>query len=132
MTEFIALQYNVFVVFLYVGAGLGFLYDIIRCFRRLIKHNIFFVSIEDICFWMMSAIVVLHEIQIYNNGELRIYILLSGILGFIVYHYTISCVFVWTISYILLLVKKTVKKLKKMLKKQVKEGRIILSVRRNR
>lgn len=132
MAETIVSQYNVFVMFLLVGAGLGFVYDLLRCFRRLINHNIFFVGIEDIVFWIASAMFMINRIQIYNHGEFRIYILLSSVLGFVVYHYTISCVFVKLISYILLLGKKNVKNLKKMLKKHVKRFNIVISVKRNR
>lgn len=132
MTETINLQYNVFLLFMFVGAWLGFIYDVIRCFRRLMTHNNIFIGIEDIVFWMFCAITIESQIQISNYGEFRIYILLSCVLGFIIYHYTISCVFVKGTSHILLFVKKVLKNLKKMLKNIVKRVKIIVSVKRNR
>lgn len=132
MTETIALQYNVFLLFVFVGAWLGFVYDVIRCFRRLISHNNFFIGIEDIFFWLFCATTIESQIQLSNYGEFRIYILIGCVLGFVMYHYTISCVFIKGISYILLLVKKVLKNLKKMLKNLGKRVKIVLSVKRNR
>ncbi len=132
MTEAITLQYNVFISFVLLGAWLGFVYDILRCFRRLINHNNIFIGIEDIVYWLFCVIKIESAIQIYNNGELRIYIMIAGILGFFIYHYTISCVFIKLASYILLLVKKMLKNLKKMLKNVVKKVKIVVSVKRNK
>ncbi len=132
MTETIAIQYNVFLLFVFIGARLGFIYDLLRIFRRLVSHNNIFIGIEDIFFWIFCAVTMESQIQTSNYGEFRIYILLGGILGFIIYHYTISCVFIRVLSYILLLVKKVLKNLKKMLKNLVKKVKIILSVKRNR
>ena len=38
-----------------LGVFVAVIYDVIRIFRRVIKHNRFFISLEDILYWIFCA-----------------------------------------------------------------------------
>ena len=54
-----------------LGVYLAFVYDTIRIFRRLISHNIFFISLEDVIYWIYLAAEVLLLMYRESNGMLR-------------------------------------------------------------
>lgn len=128
MLKLIDIQGNMFLISLVMGAGIGFTYDCIRCFRRIISHNNFFIAIEDIFFWITWAFVIIDKIHKYNYGSLRGYVFLGILLGAVFYLCTISCIFMPRISYILYHIKKYAKKINNMLKKRVKQVKIRLSL----
>lgn len=88
---------------LLMGIFITFVYDIIRIFRRVIPHNSFFVSLEDLGFWAycggMGFLLMYHE----SNGELRWFAVLGAVAGMLLYKKLISPLFV---KYVSLLLKK--------------------------
>lgn len=56
-------------------------YNCIRKFRRVIRHNLVVIAIEDILFWIGMSIFL--SVQIYNtsDGNIRWYFVLGAILG---------------------------------------------------
>lgn len=128
MQELILVQRNMFVISLILGAGMGFVYDWLRCIRRMIPHNNLFIALEDIIFWLSATYIVIDCIHQYNNGSLQGYVFLGIAVGAILYHYTISCWLMFLISHILYTVKKCSKKINKLLKKGVKKVKITLSL----
>lgn len=56
-------------------------YALLRILRKLIKHNLFFVSLEDFFFWISTAIYL--SICLYNtsNGSLRWHFILGVVVG---------------------------------------------------
>lgn len=88
--------YNQYICFWYsivVGLGLGFLYDLFKFDRTLFKRSKFFVFICDILFWIISAFIVFSFCVVFSNGQIRGYILLGCLLGFLIYKLTLSCIF---------------------------------------
>lgn len=128
MREFITDQRNMFFISLALGVAMGIVYDALRCLRRIIPHNNFFIAIEDIAYWIFFAYVVIDSIHKYNYGSIRGYVFFGIILGAAIYLCTISCLLMYLVSHILWFVKKTSKKINNMLKKRIKKGRIILSL----
>lgn len=124
MTELIHTQLDMAIISLIIGALMGFSYDIIRIFRRMVSHNLFFVSLEDVIYWFIWTIITLDKIYTYNYGMLRIYIIIGLLMGFIIYRYTIGWVLIKFTDYMLCTVKKLLKKAKNMLKNIVKKGNI--------
>ncbi len=102
------------VVMLYIcmiyGALMGFSYDGFRLIRRFIRHNNFFIGLEDVIFWLVWAFVVIDGIHLYNSGELRIYIFAGILAGFIIYRNTIGWVIDKLLYHILSFTKKHQKK----------------------
>lgn len=83
-------QTSLFLIFTINGILIGIIFDIFRIFRKTIKTSDFVTYIEDFLFWIITAIVLLYSIFTYNNGELRFFMFLAVILGFIIYIFTIS------------------------------------------
>lgn len=128
MLQLIDIQKDMFIISLYIGAGIGMTYDGIRCVRRLISHNNIFIAIEDIIFWIIWAFIIIDKIHTYNYGNLRGYVFLGIFLGAVCYLCTISCVLMHLLSHILCQVKKYSKKINKMLKNVIKRVKINLSL----
>ncbi len=124
MTELIDIQLGMLLVSLALGALMGFSYDIIRIFRRLINHNLFFVSVEDMIYWLVWTIIVLDKIYVYNYGQIRFYIIVGLMIGLLAYKYTIGWVLMKISNYMLCRTKIFFKKHKKNLKNKGKKGTI--------
>ncbi len=87
-------QGYLFLIFILVGITIGILFDIFRILRRTFKTSDFVTYIQDILFWLLSGIILIYSIFIFNNGELRAYIFLSIFIGIITYILTISKYFI--------------------------------------
>lgn len=78
---------QVYIFFYAVLAGviIAFLYDVLRIKRRAIKTNVVILSIEDIIYWLLSAIIVFLTVYNSNDGQMRGFIFLGNILGVALY-----------------------------------------------
>ena len=76
-----ALFYAVF-----VGVGLGVLFDFFRLPRLVLGDRFFF----DLLFWLISSIVVFCYLLIFNNGSVRVIYLLFILLGFLFFTFTVG------------------------------------------
>ena len=92
-------------LFLLYSIGMGvfvtFVYDLLRSLRRAIPHNNFFVSVEDIFFWIFCAISVFLMMQKQSDGTLRWFAVGGALLGMFVYRKTFSKLLVRFLSGIL-------------------------------
>ncbi len=59
-------------------------YHVIRIFRRLVRHNLFWVSFEDILFWIGTGLYLFISIYQTSNGSIRWYFVVGALLGGIV------------------------------------------------
>lgn len=50
---------------------LGAAYRVLVVFRRLVKHHGFFVALEDVLYWFLSAFVMFAVILVANDGAAR-------------------------------------------------------------
>ena len=87
-------QAYLFLVFSLTGVIIGILFDFFRILRRSIKTPNIITYIQDILFWILTGIIVLYSIWYFNNGELRIFVLLGLILGVLIYITTLSNIIV--------------------------------------
>lgn len=71
-----------------LGAALGLVYDIFRIFRLTFGLNFLF----DFLFWIISAFAVFSYLLIFNNGSVRAIYLMSVLLGFLLYIFTLGYV----------------------------------------
>lgn len=120
MLQLIVIQKDMFIISFFIGVAMGFSYDILRCLRRLLLHNIFFISVEDIAFWVIWALIIVSKIHEYNSGEFRVYVFVGVFIGTLIYLLTVSKVFMYIMSYILCFFGNIVKKIKKLLKKSTR------------
>lgn len=87
-------QAYLFLVFSLTGVAIGILFDFFRILRRSIKTSNLATYIQDILFWILTGIIVLYSIWYFNNGELRIFVLLGLIIGILIYMTTLSSIIV--------------------------------------
>lgn len=84
------------------------IYTIIRVIRRIVKHSLLGISIEDFLFWTGTSFYLF--IQIYNtsDGRIRWYLILGIVDGMIL------------LSFVLFLAKKMFRKIQKSVDKSAK------------
>lgn len=90
---------NIFMLYaLLMGVFITFVYDLLRIFRRVIPHNNFWVSVEDLGFWIFCGAEVFMLMYRESNGTLRWFAVLGALLGMLVYCKTISPLLVKYVS----------------------------------
>lgn len=73
-------QVYIFLWSIATGIVLGLLFDFFRAFRfRGIKDV--WVYIQDVIFWLVTAVIIIASAFIINEGELRGYMLIGYLLG---------------------------------------------------
>jgi len=90
---------TVFLLQAHVAAIKGaFFYDSIRILRRLIPHSNFWVSTEDLLFWMICAREGFRIMYELDTGGLRWFAILGGVVGVYLYKKLISKFYVRRVS----------------------------------
>lgn len=84
-----------------MGVLITFVYDILRVFRRVVKHSGFFISFEDFWFWAGSFVCIFYLLYRENNGTLRWFVVLGAAVGMFVYKLTAGRFFVRGLSFVL-------------------------------
>ena len=87
-------QLTNFLYFIVTGVVLSIIFDIFRILRKTIKTSDIVTNIEDILFGIITGIIILTSIFLFNNGELRLYIFLGIIMGITLYMIFISKYFI--------------------------------------
>ena len=83
-------QLRSFFIFILLGIVISIIFDVFRILRKAIKTSDMATYIEDIFFWIISGILILYTIFIFNNGVLRLYIFIGMFLGILLYMLSIS------------------------------------------
>ena len=78
-------QAYLFLIFMVNGIIIGILFDFFRILRKSFKTADLITYIEDILFWILTGIILLYSIFVFNNGEIRLFMFLAVILGTIIY-----------------------------------------------
>ena len=99
-------QLQLFIIFLANGIFIGVIFDIFRVLRRTFKHKDFLIYIQDVVFWILSGIILLYSTFNFNDGELRLFMIIGALLGFFIYLFTLSKLFIMINVKIILFVKK--------------------------
>lgn len=86
---------------LLMGIFITFLYDILRIFRRVIPHIRFWVSVEDLIFWIYCAVEVFLLMHHESNGTLRWFAVFGALTGMLLYKKLVSPFFVKYVSMVL-------------------------------
>lgn len=122
--------HEVYVFLSAMGSGLtaGFLYDLFRLKRKALKTRAFALSIEDIAFWVLTAVIVFITAFFSNRGEIRLFFFLAVILGVGIYYWLFSRwviqiltflvkVLIWPVAFLIKLLKPPARWLGKQLSK---------------
>ncbi|MDR1391699.1 MAG: spore cortex biosynthesis protein YabQ [Clostridiales bacterium] len=70
---------------IFAGFILAFIYDVFRIYRKLIKTNDFFVTIQDISFFLVSALIIFFVAYKLNSSRMRMFEFFAILLGMIFY-----------------------------------------------
>lgn len=81
-----------------LGIVITVAYDGFVVLRRVIKHNLVMISLEDMIFWIACAIGVFYMLVEENNGILRWFAVFGATLGMLAYKESVSDFFVNTAS----------------------------------
>ena len=79
-------ELSVFLQAVLAGNLVYLVYSAIRVVRRIIKHNLFFVSLEDLIFWIGTGIYLFAKIYQTSNGSIRWYFVIGVLVGRILTH----------------------------------------------
>jgi len=86
-----------------MGIIITFIYDLIRLLREMIPHNTFFISIEDILFWIFTCFAQFMLLYKVNNGMVRWYSIAGAFFGMIIYKKSIG-------QYMVVILSKIIRK----------------------
>lgn len=82
---------------LLTGVFITFVYDLLRIFRRVIPHAGFFVSLEDLAFWIYCGAEVFLLMYRESNGTLRWFAVIGALAGMFLYKKAVSR---WFVKYV--------------------------------
>lgn len=94
-----------------MGIAITFVYDFILIGRRVVRHSLFFISLEDFLFWVACALAVFYMLYKENNGVLRWIAVCGAAVGMLLYKKAIGNRFVKIIS---LMIEKEIHILRKI------------------
>ena len=80
------------------GGVLGLFYDILRILRITITPGVVIAFIQDIIFWLFSAVATFIYVFVFSNGTVRLIFLFFVALGWLMYYISIGnlVVFLWS------------------------------------
>lgn len=117
MSPIITNQSMLFLTAIQVGILMGILFDLIRIFRKLLKHPNFLVQIEDMLYWIVCAFIGFYMFYVCNYASIRPFIFIGILLGAIFYFMTFSVVFMKIATIVIHYIKELVRKLIQAFKK---------------
>ncbi len=83
-------QEFLFLSFFAVGIILGIIYDIFKVKRKLLGFNTVTLFIDDFFYSLLSLVLIITSVFVFNNGIIRWYEFLMCAFGFLLYNATIS------------------------------------------
>lgn len=90
MNHAISVELQFFLISVLWGSILLLVYDSQRIFRRLIKHDSFFIALEDLAFWVAASLFIFAMMYRENNGIIRGFSVMGMSIGMVLYHYILS------------------------------------------
>lgn len=112
-------QLTSFIIFTIIGLIISIVFDFFRILRKTFKTPDLITCIEDIVFWIISGIIILISIFIFNNGELRLYIFIGILIGIILYMIFISKYFIKFNVYVINCLKYLINKILQIILKPI-------------
>lgn len=77
-----------------MGILITFVYDLLIIFRKVIRHNHFCISLEDLLFWIGCAVGIFAMLYKENNGAPRWFAIAGAAAGMTLYKLTVSRLFI--------------------------------------
>ena len=83
-------QIYLFIIFTLNGSFIGMLFDFFRIIRKSFKNTDFITSMQDILFCILTGVLLIYTIFIFNNGEIRLYVIAGISMGILLYMLLLS------------------------------------------
>lgn len=99
-------QAYLFLIFTVNGVIIGLLFDFFRILRRSFKTKDFVTYTQDVLFWILTGLILLYSIFVFNNGEIRLFMFLGVAIGVILYMLVMSSYVIKINVYIINIFKK--------------------------
>ena len=97
-----------FLIFVINGIIIGLVFDFFRILRISFKTKDFVTYIEDIIFWIITGIILLYSIFIFNNGQIRLFMFIGVGIGIISYILLVSKYVIKINVFIVNIIKKII------------------------
>lgn len=94
MNREIAGDVRFFLAAVALGVAAALVYDLLRIWRRLRKHSLFLLSVQDFIYWFFLGLAGFRMMYYYNAGILRFFAFFGICLGAGLYLVTVSRFFV--------------------------------------
>lgn len=101
-------QAYLFLIFVINGIIIGLVFDFFRILRISFKTKDFVTYIEDIIFWIITGIILLYSIFIFNNGQIRLFMFIGVGIGIISYILLVSKYVIKINVFIVNIIKKII------------------------
>lgn len=79
-----------FLLSILLGVFTGIFYDVFRILRLSFSAHKVVVLLQDILFWLFTALASFLFIFVVNNGAFRLYFVFGELIGFGVYYFTMG------------------------------------------
>lgn len=90
MNHAITVELEFFLISILWGLILMLVYDALRILRRLIKHDEFFLAVEDLIYWVAASLFIFAMLFKVNNGIIRGFSIMGMAIGMLLYHTLLS------------------------------------------
>ena len=108
MNEIVNTQTLLFIKAVEIGILLGMFYDLIRIFRKIIKHPNWLLQLEDILYWVICMGISFGILYIHNFADIRIFVFIGMILGATLYFCTFSILFMKIATWLIDLIRRII------------------------
>lgn len=95
--EPVSIQIGNFLMTVFCGLIMGFLFDVYRVLRGKINPKTLFADLGDLFFWVVTTLMVFALLLLVNWGEVRLYVFLGLLIGLFSYFKLLSR----TVNYLL-------------------------------
>ena len=113
-------QLTSFIIFTVIGVIISIIFDIFRILRKTFKTPDIITYIEDVIFLIVTGLIILFSIFLFNNGELRLYIFIGISIGIVLYMLFISKYFIKLNVFMINLIKNIIVKILHIILKPIK------------
>ena len=83
-------EVSAFLQALLAGNLVCLIYEAIRVLRRIIRHHLFWISVEDLVFWLGTGFYLFWKLYQTSYGMIRWYFVLGVLLGGLCTHWVLS------------------------------------------
>lgn len=102
----LAVQTEIFFYALGFGFLLGILYDIFRTVRVIVSDSKGFVLFMDLLYFTVCAFFIFCFNLIVDNGQIKIYVILGEIIGWLVYYFSFGAIALKLSNAVIVFVRK--------------------------